>query len=303
MTLPLQPNLVGLDLAPAHCVIDNKLSDIVRSHILCSTHDNSASLDLFINQYLDWIKSSTLNNIKGIDTYPVRDYSNGTTEAFDHFYIKNSQRRFRCFRGEYLYHSITWNQSFKNWAWLDDEPLAENDAVVVSLPFADTGNQHPSLTVEFLNACDFLNIPVLIDLAFFGICANIQFDLSHPAITDVAFSLSKCFPVSTLRIGMRLSKQPDALSVYNQTKYVNLLGADVGAKLLKEFGPDTTYDRYRSLQQDFCLLHGLEPSDTVIFGLDTKNQYAKYNRGYPLSNRICFSKVFQHGQWTDSFKL
>jgi hypothetical protein len=49
-----------------------------------------------------------LNCITGIDSFDQVDYSQGTTESFDHFYIKHPQRRFRCFRGEYLYHQLVW---------------------------------------------------------------------------------------------------------------------------------------------------------------------------------------------------
>ena len=40
-------------------------------------------------------------------------------------------------------------------------------------------------------------------------CKGIEFDFNHSAIKVVAFSLSKAFPVSRLRIGMRLTREDD----------------------------------------------------------------------------------------------
>ena len=50
----------------------------------------------FCQDYLVWIKSTKHNTIKGLDDFKYACYSNGTTEAFDKFYVKNAKRRFRC---------------------------------------------------------------------------------------------------------------------------------------------------------------------------------------------------------------
>jgi len=307
MTLPLQPNLLGLPLAPAQCVIDPALKQQVHSIIDSSSYylDSDSVLSDFLSTYIQWIKQSQLNCITGIDSFDQVDYSQGTTESFDHFYIKNPQRRFRCFRGEYLYHQLVWKSSFPNWKFIEDEPLMSNDAVVLSVPFADTGNVHAGIDKPFLDQCAYLKIPVLVDMAFFGICGNIDFDLSHPAISDVCFSLSKTFPVSLLRIGMRLSRgnQQDGLAVYNQTQYVNRAGAGIGLELLKILSADCTYLRYKDKQESWCQQHGLVASNSVIFGLDFAHRYDQYNRGSVDSNRICFASIYQYDSWPQAVKI
>jgi histidinol-phosphate/aromatic aminotransferase/cobyric acid decarboxylase-like protein len=169
--------------------------------------------------------------------------------------------------------------------------------VVVSVPFADTGNVPRELTTEFLDRCKQLGVPVLVDCAFFGICGNIDFDFSHPAITEICFSLSKTFPVNLLRIGIRFSKEDDndSLLVYHRSQYVNRLGAAVGLALIQNQSPDSTYIKWRLQQIKFCSEMQLEASDTVIFGIDRNHRYDQYNRGSVDTNRICFSRHFETG--------
>jgi hypothetical protein len=307
MTLPLQPNLSGLPLAPAQCIVDPALKQQVKLVVDNSFHylDSDTIVADFLSTYVQWIKHSELNTLHGIDCFNQVDYSQGTTESFDHFYIKHSQRRFRCFQGEYLYHQLVWNRSCPNWKFLESEPLAPGDALIVSVPFADTGNLHPALDKKLLDLCWQLQVPVLVDMAFFGICANINFDLSHPAITDVCFSLSKTFPVNLLRIGMRLTKDfdDDGLAIYNRTQYVNRAGAGIGLELLDILTADATFLKYRDKQTQWCQQHGLQVSDTVIFGLDLNHRYDQYNRGSPDSNRICFAKCYQFDSWPEDIKI
>lgn len=307
MTLPLQPNLLGLPLAPAQCVTDPDLAQKVNPLIANSAKylASTTVLQDFLWAYVQWIQSSKLNHIAGIDSFDNTDFAQGTTESFDHFYIRNHQRRFRCFRGEYLYHQLVWRASNMDWKFIEDEPLSAGDAVIISVPFADTGNLHSAVNTALLDTCYQQQIPVLIDMAFLGICGNINFDLSHPAITDVCFSLSKTFPVNLLRIGMRLTKgiKDDGLRVYNRTQYVNLVGAGIGLDLLKIMTVDSTFTRYRDKQIAWCKYHGLDVSDTVIFGLDRAHRYDQYNRGSIDNNRICFASCFQFDSWPKDLKI
>lgn len=299
MTQPLQKNLLGLPLAPAQCVVDDVQEILVKELATnaIADFDSNTVLAQYLGDYRSWIKSSKRNHVQGLDNFPLADFSLGTSESFDKFYLKHHDKRFRIFRGEYLYHKLSWTQQNRDWAYLDDEALKSGDAVIVSLPFADTGNIHNMYTKQFLDQCLQLNIPVLLDCAFFGICGNIDFDFTHPAIKEVCFSHSKAFPVSTVRIGIRFSKNDDrdSLSVYNQSQYVNKFAAALGLALMKKQTPDEIFARYRQQQLQWCQQYQLEASNTVIFGLDTKGRYAEYNRGYPHSNRLCFSKYFNNG--------
>lgn len=247
-------------------------------------------VDTFTSKYLSWIKSTTLNCFIGFENYSHKCYSNGTTEAFDKFYAKNSLCRFRCFKGEYMYHQLSWRNNYK-WKFIEDEKLIEGDAVVISLPFSDTGNKHQKMN-EVLESCSSLNIPVLIDCAYFGICESIDFDLSQPCITDVVFSLSKTFPVSHARIGMRLTKtdNDDPLFVVNKSDYVNRLGAAIGLEFINRFTSDYVPLTYKSKQLEFCNYLSVIPSNTVLFGIGDES-WNEYNRGN-TTNRLSFHKYY-----------
>jgi histidinol-phosphate/aromatic aminotransferase/cobyric acid decarboxylase-like protein len=245
---------------------------------------------------VQWIKAGTLNTIQGIDNFPIAAFSAGTTEAFDKFYLKNRGRRIRYFRGEYMYHQIAGREYFEQAEYIEDSDLELNDVVVISLPFADTGGEHPDMQ-SMLSQCERLNIPVLVDCAYFGICAGILFDFNYSCITDITFSLSKSFPVPHLRIGMRLTRtdDDDALLVSNKTQYINRISAAVGLKVLNKYNADSIYKRYVKTQNLFCADLGVNPSPCVIFGIDLSNSYPQYNRG-ARSNRLCFAKYLDFKQ-------
>jgi hypothetical protein len=246
--------------------------------------------DSFCKKYLEWIKSTKLNTITGLENFSYAAYSNGTTEAFDKFYMKNNKRRFRCFKGEYVYHQIAW----RNWDWkfLEDDTLEKDDAVVISLPFSDTGNEHLQMQ-QVLQTCTDLNIPVLIDCVYFGVCSNINFDFNHKCITDITFSLSKIFPIAYARVGMRLTKidDDDALLMLHKIGYTNRIGAALGMQLMDEYSPDYIVNKYLQKQIEMCKDLDITPSNTVLFGIDTTNKYPEYNRG-GSTNRLGLYKHF-----------
>lgn len=249
--------------------------------------------DTFCKKYLKWIQSTSTNTIKGLEKFPYAVYSNATTETFDKFYMKNNKRRFRCFRGEYVYHQIAWRTSWPDWKFIEDCPLEANDAVVISLPFSDTGNEHTSMK-SVLDTCSLLEIPVLIDCAYFGVCSNIDFDFTHDCITDIAFSLSKTFPLAYARVGMRLTKvdNDDSLLMLHKIGYTNRIGAALGMELIEKFSPDYIVNKYLQQQIDLCNTLGIAPSNTVLFGIDTSNKYPEYNRG-GATNRLGLYKHYE----------
>ena len=283
-----------LPFGGASCVIDSQLSNqVIESIHSCADNclDDENIQEEFLITYFNWVKSSKLNTFNNLDDFSQLSYSNGTTEGFDKFYINNSSRRFRVFRGEYMYHGATWKLGHPNWCYIEDASLEPTDAVIVSLPFSDTGNIHPNLA-DLLDQCMDLGVPVLIDCAFVGICGNIQFDFGHPAISDITFSLSKTFPVANLRIGMRCRRydNDDGLIIHQKTNYNNRMGAAVGINLLKQFSVDYNFEKWRDRQIKFCNRLGVIPSNSVIFGLGGE-PWQCYNRG-TNSNRLCFSKWF-----------
>ena len=295
MTQPTLTNLNTLPYGGAQYVVNADREKFVHDSII-NAADSQCLWDTglqktFLDEYYSWIQATTQNTITGIENFKVKAFSQGTTEAFDKFYLKNTQRRLRYFKGEYMYHQVSGRNYFKETTFIEDDELAVDDCVVISLPFSDTGNEHPSMQ-EVLDTCTKMNIPVLVDYAYLGICRGINFDLTHPCITDVTFSLSKTFPVPHLRIGMRLTRtdDDDALLVMNKTGYVNRLSIQVGLDLIRKWSVDFIPTHYKSTQKQVCQELGVESSNTVIFGIDQNNKYPEYNRGGG-TNRLCFSKI------------
>ena len=131
------PNLKSLHYGGASCVVDpdqTKYVSVQIAQVANGCLDDIAVQDRFTSKYFDWLNNSTENNLQNLDQFPVAAYSNGTTESFDKFYLKNSQRRFRCFRGEYMYHGASWKTYFPNWCYIEEDSIQANDAVVMSMP-------------------------------------------------------------------------------------------------------------------------------------------------------------------------
>jgi len=273
-------------------VNDSEVLDVIKT-ISLENFDNVDINRTFCKEYLEWIKRHP-NTVKGLDEFKYAVYSHGTSEAFDKFYFKNLNRRFRIFKSEYLYHQLAWRNSNLDWAYIEDAKLHKNDAVIISYPFADTGNKHEQMDF-ILHNCTALDIPVLIDCAYYTISSGLEFNFTHKCITDITFSLSKMFPVAHARIGMRLTREDDddTLFVYEKANYQNRLGAILGLELIRNFEPDYIVNKYKDTQIKFCNLTNTQPSFTVLFGLGNE-QWNDYNRG-GITNRLSFHNYLDKG--------
>lgn len=283
----------SLDFGSAFAIQDPETLKIIREPFDLKCVHNNAVIDEYLHAYDRWIRSTESNTIIGLDQFTYRCYSNGTTEAFDKFYLRNHKRRFRCFKGEYMYHKLAWRADY-DWAWLEEDDIRENDAVIISLPFADTGDVHSNYH-KLMRKCNSLKVPVLVDCAYFGICRGIEFDFAYNCITDITFSLSKTFPVAYARIGMRYTRvdDDDTMFVYHKISYNNKIGAALGMKFLENFSPDYISSKYIQKQLDFCSILKLQPTKTVLFGLGG-DEWSQYNRG-GTTNRLSFHNQFIKG--------
>jgi hypothetical protein len=252
----------------------------------------------FFEVYRRWLFDGF--NFVGTELYQYACFTQGTTESFAQFYIRYRDNcRLRLARGEYFYHQMMKSLWYKDkFAWLDEDQIRSGDVVLISVPFADTGDIPVGLD-QLLDDCDRLDVPVMLDLAYLNLTVGSVFDykidLSRPCIKYVVSSLSKAFPVENLRIGIRLQKEQyeDQLYVINEKNYnyINLLSAYVGAGMMNQFPSDYIFNRYRSLQIDLCNKMNLIPSPCVNFGIDYNNSYPEYNRGN-TTNRLCFSRLW-----------
>jgi hypothetical protein len=249
---------------------------------------NDKSMDTGIQaEYLDaiprWIASSRLNTVSGLGRFPMSRLVSGITQAFDDFYIRHHDRTFKFLRGEYPYLS----KYVRAWDFVEDAGLLRKDALVMSAPFSATGSMHPRF-YETLELAQNLDVPVLIDCAFFGITRNLDLDLGYRCIQSVCFSLSKAFGAGCFRSGIEFTRQSGGPSaIQNEWIYVQLLSAKIGMEIARAFSPDHIPSRYRAWQEEICSEYGLAPSDTVVFGMG--DERFKYFDIDGVANRVCIT--------------
>ena len=244
----------------------------------------------FCNVFDKYIKASKYNKLSGLEDFKYKAYINGTSQAFDSFWMRHNKRRFKCFKGEFFYHKANWKK-YHDWDYIDDAGIFFNDAVIISLPFSDYCKEHPRMK-EVLDKCEEVGAPVLIDCAWYLIAKNIDFDFSkYSCIEDITFSLSKGFhDANKLRAGVRYSRKyhDDNIHIMNEWKQFNHLSAYIGIKLLEEFEPDYAWKTWGNESKKFCKEHNLEQSDCVGFAFGG-DEHKELNRGTEV-NRLCISK-------------
>jgi len=300
----IQPNLKEKPYGGAWSIHDKQLLDH-RKFVHNLWNENEWDKNEIKHNYFDMFKSwiSESHNIKGFELYEEACFTQATTESFAHFFIRFGHRRIRIAKGEYFYHNMMVRLYDKRFTWLDEDDLKPGDAVVLSVPFSDTGDV-PGNLEEILTECDLKKIPVMIDLAYINLAKGLTFDLSHDCIEYVVSSLSKAFPLELSRIGIRLQKKKfeDQLYVINEDgyNYINFFSVYMGYHMMKEWNASWLYDKYKPLQDKYCEKLEVEPSSCVIFGIDTNNKYPEYNRG-GSTNRLCFSKIWD-GRYVEKVK-
>lgn len=250
-------------------------------------------LPAFTNEYYEWIQNSKLNALHGLEKFNQLDFMHGTSQAFDFFYMKHHNKRFRCLRGDYIYHKVSWNNYF-NWAYVEDDELRQNDALIISVPFSDLGSEHPA-TQDLLDVCDMLGIPVFIDAAYYCIARNVDFNLDRPCIDTIAFSMSKAFyGAERLRAGIRCQRESvdDGGVLFNQFHCAAKIAAGVGLELCQNFEHDYNQNKFRDKQVEVCKELNIKPSDCVLFGLADQDhpEFGDYDRGTEW-RRVCISTL------------
>ena len=249
--------------------------------------NNTNTAETFVDTFDEWIRGSKLNNIKGLLNY--KTFIAGTSQAFDTFWMRHHDKRFRCFQGEFFYHKANWKK-FHKWEYIDNRDIAWGDAVVISYPFSDYCKEHSEMK-NILDRCEKSKVPVLIDCAYYVIAKDLDFDFSnYSCVEDIVFSLSKGFyQANKLRAGIRYSRyfRDDNIDMYNEWEQLNHLGAYLGTKLLNEFPSDYAVNLFRDRQLKYCEEHNLTPADCVSFAFGG-NEYQDLNRGTDV-NRLCIA--------------
>lgn len=211
-----------------------------------------------------WIESSKLNRIQGLERFTQRHLINGVTQTFDDAYFRHRHRRLRFLRGEYAYH----RRVFENHLFLEEAPLDRGDFVIISAPFCSTGCV-PEGFASILDQAKQLEVPVIVDCAYFGTCHGLDLDLRHPAIESVSFSLTKGLGLGEIRSGIRFSDIDNESPICQQNKYDHtVLGAaKIGLYMMSLFSPDYIPTRFLESQSQVCDELGILPTPCMHLAL------------------------------------
>jgi hypothetical protein len=254
-------------------------------------------LDEYENVWRNWLEYSNTKTIKGLDEFEFADYTQGTSQTFDHFILKHaSDKQIICLTGDFQYHACLGKHINFTYANNYDDLVNKIQgkglhALLISIPFSDYGCMHPEFN-DILNLCAINDIPVCLDLAYWGISKNIHLDLSYPAIQEITCSLSKPFyTLENHRVGIRFTKTyaDDGISMLNEVDMQNKFSMSLGVHFMKSFSPDWNWETHQENYEKICKEKNLVYTDTVIFGLGGE-EYKHFNRGILHNNRVCLSE-------------
>jgi hypothetical protein len=252
---------------------------------------NQISLEHYVRCWRQWITASKDKTLLGLEQFSHADFVNGTSQTFDHFWLRHRHRHPVALKGEFQYHAcVNRPHGFR---YVDSAlDLDAGDCLVISAPFSDYGCQHPDWT-EILNRCDQLAIPVCLDMAYWGISQGVHLDLSDRyCVQQITCSLSKPFwTLENHRIGVRFSRDynNDGISMINEVQMQNIFSMSLAVHFMQQFDCDWISDKFRSAQIAVCEQLELTPAPTMIFG-HGGDQYHGFNRGISGNNRVCISE-------------
>ena len=229
--------------------------------------------DEYLETIEKWIHNSSMLKFENLQNFKCKDLIHGTTQAFDEAYYRYKERRLRTYRGEYAYHKrVQGQRNFIDTKNGDYVPIESNDWVVISLPFCGNGAEPPFLE-KVLNDCTSLDVPVLIDCAWFGTHYwNKTFTLDNPCIKEVCFSLSKGIGMGNMRTGIRYSNYDDNLPIRQHNNYNHLpLGlSQIGIWQMQEFESDFIGNKYNTIVKTVCEKNNITMPPVMHIGLLNK---------------------------------
>lgn len=235
-----------------------------------------------------WLTASSHNDIRGLDAFQHSCFCAGTTPIFGSFVARNHKRRVRVSKDDFMITGVFCKNYDIECVPLEDDDLDHNDCMVMSLPFSANGTQHASAD-RWLDQAERLEIPVLLDAAYFGISHGVQYPLQRSCVQELAFSLSKNYVGKILRLGIRFSREKidDSLSAAQLGSDIfDRMGATVAISLLQRFSHNWFVNKYKTKSDEVCRELNLIPTNTLTLALGG-SEFDEFKRGD--YNRVCIS--------------
>lgn len=252
-------------------------------------NDRHVDKEEYTKTFADWLLSSKNNTITHLNDFVNKSFTYGTVQSFDHFFLRHKNKRFRFFKGEFMYHQASLKYD-AHWSYLNDDYPRYDDAVILSVPFSDSGMMPPELN-SLLHQCQKKDVPVLLDLAYFPTAKNLEINLSYKCIETVCCSLSKAFDgAQYLRAGIRFQRTniDDGIDIFNSVNMFPHHTMSAACYLMNKFSVDYNWNTYETHYEEICKNLNLQPTNTIMFGL-SQTDYQEFNRGNDW-NRVCISE-------------
>lgn len=214
----------------------------------------------FKQEVANWITTSRLNNVSGLEAFQGRDVITGCTQYLDDLHMTRGNR-IVVFPDEYRYHERLYGDALRV---VDVAGLRAGDELIIALPFPAFGDIHPEMDA-ILDRCQALAIPVHIDACWYGCSRDIRFDFDHPAIHSVGFSLSKALGLGGNRIGLRFARErwTGPVTIMNDFAMEPQALVWLGLKFVRHFGADFLQNKYGAAQAKVCADFGLVPTKAI----------------------------------------
>ena len=234
-----------------------------------------------------WLTASSFNTVVGLEQLEHSAFIPGTTDAFGEFIARYPDRRVRASRSDFILTKILSKSWTRQFLALEEAPLDENDAVIISMPFSGNGGVYPE---NLLAQAEKLDIPVMIDAAYFGNSQGVVYDLRYTCIKDFAVSLSKCLAPNQLRLGIRFTREE-----IDDGVTAGLLGADIfdrfgcymSMQLLKKYSHDSVVKTVKPISDRVCKQLNLEPTNTLTLAIGPEVLREEFERGDYI--RVCIT--------------
>jgi hypothetical protein len=235
-------------------------------------------VEKFESQFPAWINSGSRYQLRNLDQFKYVGFSAGTQESFINFYLINTHKRFRVFRGDYWWHMDIWTKINANWAYIEDDDIRKGDICICSYPFALTGDKHKHFD-WLVDECNRTGVKLLVDFIYLPNSSHaVDIDLSAECIDEITFSFSKTFPVQCAKIAVRMckSKPQDPMQMSNDENICNRLSAGLALDIISQFPVDYNVVKYQDQQQHWCKKLGLTATKVVHFAIG--EDYTSFGR-------------------------
>jgi len=218
-------------------------------------------VDEFQQHAVTYFLSSKLNNLKGLENFPVVETTMGCNHVIDSLIMQHGTKGLQIFEHDYKYYQ----RLSPAIEFAKPGQLASGKPVLMALPSPGWLDIHPQQH-EILDEAHAKACEVHIDCAWIGAAQDIDFYFDHPTIASVFMSLSKGMDLWWNRAGVRWTRQvvdKDPVTIYNKHKMLPVATIQIALHYLQRVEPDYVWTHYKDKYHAVCREHRLRPTKII----------------------------------------